>query len=83
MGVITANEDTAPSVSIPPYPTRSASSSLESCLDVVPEPTTEWKPDRAPHAMTRGTVGQKYAIRALPVGVPGIAPITVPGLFSF
>ncbi|MEM3598973.1 MAG: hypothetical protein QXS94_01880 [Fervidicoccaceae archaeon] len=56
---------------------------MESCLDVVPEPTTEWKPDRAPHAMTRGTVGQKYAFRALPVGVPGIAPITVPGLFSF
>ncbi|MMZ69535.1 hypothetical protein D1872_323900 [compost metagenome] len=56
--MITARLDTAPSVSIPPYPIRRASSSFESCLLVVPDPTTLWKPLRAPHAMISGIEGR-------------------------
>jgi len=48
-----------PSTSIAPYPTNSASFSSLSCFALVPEATREWKPESAPQAMMRGTVGQK------------------------
>jgi hypothetical protein len=51
--------ESIPSINIAPYPTNKPESSLSSCFDEVPEPTIEWKPESAPHAMTRGIVGQK------------------------
>jgi len=50
--------ESIPSMNIAPYPTNSPLNSLSSCLEVVPDPTMEWNPDRAPQAMTSGTVGQ-------------------------
>jgi len=38
------------SSSMPPYPMIFASGSLATCLDVVPDETSAWKPEHAPHA---------------------------------
>ena len=48
---ITTRAATVDSMIIAPYPIRQAWASLSSCLQVVPEDTTEWKPEMAPQAM--------------------------------
>jgi hypothetical protein len=37
-----------PSISMDPYPTKSASFSLRTCLAEVPDETKAWKPEMAP-----------------------------------
>ena len=39
-----------------------ASFSLSSCLDVVPEETSEWKPEIAPQATVVNSTGNKYCV---------------------
>ena len=48
------------SMSMEPKPTRRASRSLFSCLDVVPEATSEWKPEMAPQATVTNRAGKRY-----------------------
>ncbi len=57
---MTTNNESAPSPSIPPYPSNLASFSLFNCFEVVPEPTKLWNPDIAPHEMVtikKGHIG--------------------------
>src|SRR6056297_1119845 len=48
-----------PSVNIAPYPIGRPCFSFSICLEVVPDPTRAWKPEREPQAMIKGITGQK------------------------
>ncbi len=53
-----ATTPTSPSQSIAPYPIIRVSDSLSIIFGVVPEPTSEWKPEIAPQAMVMNTNGK-------------------------
>src|SRR5688572_16913767 len=60
---ITATKD---SVSIAPYPMNCTCDSFWISLGVVPEATSEWKPDRAPQAMVIKTNGNRAPAKTGP-----------------
>ena len=61
----------APSPTAPKYPTKRASVSRLSCLEVVPDATRPWKPEMAPQAMVTNS-------RGISDGVPtGSASLTM------
>ena len=54
-----ARTATNPSINIAPYPMSLVSFSLSICLDEVPEETSEWKPEIAPHATVTNSSGNR------------------------
>ena len=58
--VTSARTASSDSMSIPPYPTSLASVSRLICLEVVPEPTSEWNPEMAPQATVTNSAGNRY-----------------------
>src|SRR5699024_1768126 len=48
-----------PSPTAPKYPTKRASASLFNCLDDVPDETSPWNPDIAPHAIVINSNGNQ------------------------
>ncbi len=72
---------TSPSRSMAPYPTGRASLSWQSCFEVVPLPTREWKPEIAPHATITKSIGQRWSFERPKYltlsAIIGIAPLSI------
>ncbi len=70
---------TNPSISIAPYPIIRASVSLSSIFGVVPDETSAWKPEIAPHAIVTKTNGKIFPGMIGPP--PWINSVTI-GIFN-
>ena len=62
MAAISASKPTSDSQTMAPYPMKRASVSLSSILGVVPDDTSEWKPEMAPQAIVTNRNGNSLPL---------------------